>query len=179
MNMRTHGLVATAIVIAAGVLVTNGARAAESMTFDAFSVWQAEARTFRTGPSSASVIGVLRGPLYVETPEGPTRTGSIACPVTIELDLETGKQIGNGRCTITTADEALAFARFQCDGYHLVGCTGTFELTGGSARLEGISGGGPIGIRGDRWVLASESDSEVVQSATGIAFWRGFSLTTP
>ena len=153
--------------------------AGETHSFDAFTVWQARAQTFRTAANSATVVGVLRGPLYVETAEGPTRTGEIACPITIQVDLQSSKQEGRGRCTISTADDALAFASFECTGYHLVGCSGEFRVEGGTQRLEGVSGGGSINVRGDQWAFASESDSEVSQAASGIAFWRGFKLTMP
>ena len=159
-----------------GAGVANGA---ETVTFDAFSVWQAEAQTFRTGDDTATVVGVLRGALYVETDEGPTRTGSIACPMTIEVRLGDARQQGSGRCTITASDGALAFGTLACSGYHLVGCTGEFRIEGGTGRLEGVSGAGPVTLRGDRWVLAAQSDSEVSQAASGIAFWRGFKLTSP
>ncbi len=179
MTSRAHRLLRPWIA-ALGVLAGGGAaKAGETVTFDAFSVWQAEARTFRTGAETGTVVGVLRGALYVETAEGPTRTGSIACPMTIEVSLRDARQQGSGRCTITAPDGALAFGTVVCSGYHLVGCTGEFRIEGGTGRLKGVSGSGPVTLRGDRWVLAGQSDSEVSQAATGIAFWRGFELTTP
>lgn len=178
MKIRNHSLLPS--LLALGAMTAAGvAHGGESVTFNAFSVWQANAQTFQTAASTGTVVGVLRGPLYVETDEGPSRTGSIACPVTIEVDLKSARQEAHGRCTITTADDALAFASFECTGYHLVGCSGEFRLEGGTGRLDGISGGGPVNFRGDRWALAGRSDTEVTQAATGIAFWRGFKLTLP
>lgn len=179
MTIRAHVLVARIALTVAMMVGFSAVHAGETFTFNAFSVWQASAKTFQTGATTGTVVGVLRGPLYVETDEGPTRTGSITCPITLQVDLELASQKGQGRCTITTADDALAFASFECSGYHLVGCSGDFKIEGGTGRLEGVSGGGTMNVRGDRWALASDSDREVTQAATGIAFWRGFRLTMP
>jgi hypothetical protein len=178
-TIRNYGKLIPLVLLIGAATVSGIAHAGETVTFNAFSVWQASAQTFQTATTTGTVFGVLRGPLYVETDEGPTRTGSIACPVTIQVDLQDARQQGRGRCTITTADDALAFASFECSGYHLVGCTGEFKIEGGTSRLKGVTGGGPVTFRGDRWALASASDSEVSQAATGIAFWRDFNLTMP
>jgi hypothetical protein len=158
---------------------TTAASAAETATFNAFSVWQGSARIVQTGATRGTVVGVVRGPMYVETDEGPTRTGGIVCPVTLDVDLENGRQEGHGRCTITANDGALAFGSFQCSGFHMVGCRGDFKLESGTDRLKGVTGNGPIVVKSNRWKLAPDSDTEVSQAATGIAYWSGFSMTMP
>lgn len=179
MSIRLHQLFPILLALGAGMAAPGVAQAGETVTFNAFTVWAASGKTFRTGPERGTVIGVLRGPLYVETEKGPTRTGTISCPVTVEVNLEDARQEGRGRCTITTADDAVAFGLFECTGYHLVGCSGQFKLEGGTGRLEGITGGGPVVLRGDRWVMKDSGPGEYAEVATGIAFWRGFSLTMP
>jgi len=178
-TIRNHFKRIPLVLLIGAATVSGIAHAGETVTFNAFTVWQASAQTFQTAATTGTVVGVLRGPFYVETDEGPTRTGSIVCPITIQVDLQDARQQAAGRCTITTADDALAFASFECSGYHLVGCAGEFKVEGGTGRLEGVTGGGPVNIRGDRWALAADSESEVSQAATGVAFWRGFKLTMP
>jgi hypothetical protein len=167
------------LALAGEVAAPGSALAGETMTFNAFSVWQASGQAFQTAPEGGTVVGVLRGPIYVETTEGPTRTGTIACPVTVHLDLEDARQEARGRCTITTGDDALAFGSFECAGYHLVGCSGEFKLEGGTGRLKGVTGGGPMTLRGDRWVMASGDAEEFSEAASGIAFWREFKISMP
>jgi hypothetical protein len=179
MTIRFHQLIPFVLALATAVIAPRAALAGETMTFNAFSVWKASAQAFQTHAEAGTVIGVLRGPLYVETKEGPTRTGSIACPITIELSLENARQEARGRCTITTGDNALAFGYFECSGFHLVGCSGEFKLEGGTGRLRGVMGGGPMTLRGDEWAMKSGNTGEYDQVATGIAFWRDFSITIP
>jgi hypothetical protein len=179
MTNRFQQLFPVLLALAGAALAPCAVLAGETMTFNAFSVWQASGQAFQTAAEGGTVVGVLRGPLYVETDEGPTRTGTIACPVTMEISLEDARQQAHGRCTITTGDDALAFGSFECSGYHLVGCTGDFKLEGGTGRLKGVKGGGPVILRGDHWVMASGDSGEFSEAASGIAFWRGFAITLP
>ena len=123
------------------------------------------------------MIGTLRGPLFVETDQGPVRAGELLCPATVTVDLESLRQVGAGRCTFTAKDGALAFGSFVCAGYHLVGCTGDFVLDGGTERLEGVTGSGPITIRGDGWLIATDGSGEAAESAVGITVLPDFRLT--
>ena len=179
MSNRLHQLFPILLALAGAVVTPGSALAGETMTFNAFSVWEASGEAFQTAPQRGTVIGVLRGPLYVETDEGPTRTGTIACPVQVSVSLEDASQQAHGRCTITTGDDALAFGSFECSGFHLVGCSGDFKLEGGTGRLKGVTGGGPVTLRGDRWAMASGKSGEFVEAGSGIAFWRGFKINMP
>ena len=179
MKMKIQQLAGCLLLAISTTTLPIASSAAETATFNAFSVWQGSARIVQTGATRGTVVGIVRGPIYVETDEGPTRTGSIVCPVTLEVDLDSSRQEGHGRCTITANDGALAFGSFQCSGFHMIGCRGDFKLESGTDRLQGVTGGGPVIFKSDRWKLAANSDTEVSQAATGIVYWSGFSMTMP
>ena len=174
----TGPMLIVAILVAAQWLPGHGI-AGETITFDAFSVWQAKGRIVRTGAQTGTVLGIIRGPIYVETERGPVGTGDMVCPFSIEVDLETSRQQGSGSCTINTKDDLLLYSRFTCSGYHLVGCTGDFELTGGTGKFDGVTGTGKITFRSDKWELAKGGQNEALEGVTGIAFWRDLTLQLP
>ena len=150
-------LVAPAVAVDAG----------EDTTVKAFAAWQGQGETFRTGSAEATFIGALNGVIYVETENGPVAAGHMTCPAIIEIGLEDATQRGQGRCTITAQDGAQIFAKIACVGVYLVGCNGDLELTGGSARFSGISGGGRVTIRSDTRLIAPLSGDTAREAGTG------------
>jgi len=85
-------------------------------------------------------------------------------------------QAGNGACTFTAADGATAWGEWDCKGYELLGCRGTFKLAGGTARLEGASGEGTMIWRPSAVELKKQLDGATLDNATGILLWRDFKL---
>ena len=162
----------------ATVLVATVAQAEEA-TVEAFSVYRSEGELARTGPDSATFAGTASGLFFVQTSEGPGRPSTIACPVSIEVDLETGAQTGQGKCTIETRDGESVFADWTCNGYHLVGCRGDFTLTGGTGRYEGVSGGGKMTVRSDLHELAVASASTVSRTSQGVIWWEKLRVEVP
>lgn len=173
-------LVAAAIGMVHAPAVSSSA--AEEQTVEAFSVWHARGQLFKTGENIGTFVGALRGRFFVVTPEGPVEAGTIVCPGTLEVDLEDASQTGLGRCVITGEKNAQAFANWTCSGYHLVGCSGDFTLTGGTGKFAGVTGGGPFVIRSSIHGLAKNSSKTNVvidEASVGIAHWKELRYKLP
>lgn len=146
----------------------------------ALSAWEGAGQFVRSGPTQAFFVGGFKGTFFVQSQEGSLDAARIVCPGTMELNLEDFAQTGDGRCAITTLGGDQAFATWSCKGAHLVGCTGEFTLTGGTGRLEGITGGGPMVLRSAFAAAAAETLGEGVKEVgTGIAIWPKLSYTIP
>jgi hypothetical protein len=166
------GAVAGAVLLAAPAL-------AEEQTVSAFSVWQVEGALVQTGEQSATFAGVLEGTVYVETERGPVAAGTISCPATVEVALDTGRQSGLARCAFLAGDDSRLFADLRCDGVHLVGCSGTFDITGGSGRFAGVQGQGPVIVRGDFRSVSLDPSGALRESVSGIMYWPELTYTLP
>lgn len=155
--------------------------AAEEQTIDAFSVWKARGHLFKTDESTGTFVGALSGKFYVDTAEGPIEAGTIVCPGTLEVDLEDASQSGQGRCVITTINDAQVFANWKCSGYHLVGCRGEFTLTGGTGKFSDVTGGGPFTLRTTihRTVTSAKTAASVDEASIGIAYWKELRYKLP
>ncbi len=173
-------LMLTAAAIGMAYAAAASAAASEEQTIDAFSVWQARGHMYKMGENIGMFVGALQGPFFVETPEGPVGAGTIICPGLLKVNLEDGSQTGEGSCVITGEKGAQVFANWTCSGYHLVGCTGKFTLTGGTGRFSKVTGGGPITVRTTlRKAAVAANRKSAVETAVGIAFWKGLTYKLP
>jgi len=103
----------------------------------------------------------------------------MSCPAAIDIELETGRQRGEARCAFLSGDDSRLFADLRCDGVHLVGCSGTFDITGGSGRFAGVQGNGPVIIRADFHTITLEPGAALRRSAAGIMYWPALRYTLP
>lgn len=163
-----------ALLAAVPALAQDGG---ETVTLDAFSIWEATGATQRVGPSTTMFAGEMSGPYFIDAGEGPVPAGVISCVGALEADAETGAQAGAARCRLVAADGAAAFGRFSCAGWRLVGCVGRFTLDGGEGRLAGVSGEGPIVIRRYGTEFAVTDAGAVAAHALGVASWKAFTIT--
>jgi hypothetical protein len=150
--------------------------AAETVTIDAISIWQASGTVIAAGPSAHAFAGEMRGPYLIDAGAGPVLAGTIACVGVLEADDVTGRQAGSARCVLSAADGASAYGRFSCEGWRLVGCVGPFVLEGGEGRLAGVRGEGPIMLRRHETALAVDGAGRVTEAGLGVASWKGFTL---
>jgi hypothetical protein len=167
-----------AVYFAMAHLLPSQGIAGETVSFDAFSVWKASGRMIRTGEQASTFVGIVRGPVYIETERGPVGAGDMICPVRVEVDIESARQTGSGKCTFTTKEGKHLYSNFTCSGFHLIGCKGDFEFTGGTEEFSGLTGKAKFTVRSDKWEMTSDGSGEVKEAATGIAFWRELSITT-
>lgn len=162
------------VVLMIGFGGTEPGSAAEQRSVDAFAAWQGRGQVYQTGPDAATFVGAFSGRFYLESGQGPLDASYLTCPGIIEINLKDGSQTGQGRCTITAEDGARVFAQWRCSGRHLAGCDGEFTLTGGSGRLTGIKGGGPMVVRsGLAEIVAGMPGNMVQEAAAGVIIWRG------
>ena len=157
-----------------------GVAAAEEGTVRATSAWVAEGRYFEVKEDQALFVGAFAGVMYVETKQGTLDAAKILCPGMIEINLSNGTQSGEGRCIITTRDNARVYAIWRCAGEHTSGCTGTFTLAGGTGRFKGITGNSAFEVRNQLSELAVSSGEDSVQgAAAGVAVWPALTYKIP
>lgn len=178
MNTKAIALIILGVAISALLANTAfAAPAAQHRTLDAFSVWQSEAQVVPISSGMAVVAGTLGGPLYIETDDGPEDSGDVSCPATIELNLKTGHQIGQGYCTFTAYDGAKTFGSWRCEGALADGCDGDFNITGGTGRFASITGKSEISFFASRHDIRLTEQTTVADKAGGITVWPGLSVT--
>lgn len=166
------------LAVALTLLATAAPAMAQSepQVFNAFAVATAKGSIVRSGEKQAMIVATLTGPMYVETDEGPVEAGGVSCAASLQLDGETKHQSGSGSCTFSAPDGATAWGKWDCSGYELVGCRGKLAITGGTGRLQGISGEGAMIWRPSTRDLKRQIDSTTEIVANGILVWREFTL---
>lgn len=148
----------------------------EAQTFNAFAVVVANGSIVRAAEKQFMLVGNIAGPFFIETDEGPVQAGRVACATSARIDQATRTHSATGACTFAAEDGATAWGEWQCTGYELVGCRGTFKLTGGTGRLTGASGEGALIWRPTAHELKKQLDGNTLDNATGILMWREFKL---
>lgn len=147
-------------------------KAAEEITVQAFATWQSEGRLFRVGEDKALFVGGLRGIMFVENGKGELNTAKIVCPAMMEVRFEDAHMTGEGRCIITGVKGNRVFGKWRCAGIALIGCKGVFELTAGTGKFQGITGGGPIVFRSAITQFTRKSSEDNVKSiGMGLTVW--------
>lgn len=149
----------------------------EAQTFNAFATVVANGTIVRAADKLAMAVGTLVGPFYIETDEGPQQAGSVTCAVSARADQASLRLTASGACSFAANDGATAWGEWDCAGYQLVGCRGTFKLTGGTARLAGVTGESTLIWRPTAHEFRKQLDDATLDNATGILLWRDFKLT--
>jgi hypothetical protein len=169
----------SAVLFAATTLLLAAAvQAEEAAGIDAFATWEVDATAVKSGPEEATLAGSLAGPVFVETSKGPTYAGEVVCPGTLTISLADGSQTGEGVCSFRAKDGAELYGKWRCAGYHMVGCKGDFVVSGGSGRLEGMTGKSQLLIRGELVDAAKAAGSGDANRAVGIIVWHNLVAAT-
>lgn len=161
-----------AALFAATLGLSAAVQAEEAAGIDAFATWDLEGTVVKSGPDEATLVGSLEGPVFVDTGKGPTYAGQVLCPGTLTISLKDSSQTGEGVCAFHAKDGAEAYGKWRCAGYHMVGCKGDFVLTGGSGRLEGVTGKSELLLRGELLDIAKSAGPGATQHAVGIMLWH-------
>ena len=172
MTKLSRALAGALVLLAAAPAVAQD----DIQNFNAFAVVLANGTIVRAGEKQLVVAATLAGPLFVETDEGPQQAGRVGCALSSKIDQASRKTSATGACTFTANDGATAWGEWDCAGYELVGCRGTFKLTGGTGRFEGASGESTLLWRPTAHELKKQLDGMVLDNATGIVLWREFKL---
>ena len=148
----------------------------EQQAFNAFAVVSANGSIVRAAEKQVMVVATLSGLFFIESVEGPIHAGRATCAASSRVDQASRKVAANGACTFTATDGAAAWGDWSCEGYELLGCRGTFKLTGGTGRLDGASGESTLLWRPSAHEFKKQLDGSVLDNATGILVWRDFKL---
>lgn len=177
----TRHFVSTAL--AAAIFAAAGAPAAtagEEATVKASAAWVGQGRIFKTGVNHAMFLGAWAGVLYVESEEGKLDAVELICPGTVDIELKSGAQEGSGKCAITDEDGDQVFAEWNCDGKELMGCKGTFTLTSGTGKFEGITGKSPLKARtAFSEIVVDLKSGAVAESGAGLLVLPELTYTLP
>ena len=168
-----------AVLLCALPLGAAAVAAEATPTVTAFATWTLQGVAVRAAPPPVALVGRPRGPLFVDAGADPVLAGRVICPGTLTVQLADGSQQGEGVCAFTAKDGAEAYGSWTCSGYHLVGCKGSFSFTGGSGRLEGITGGSDLLIRGELLGVARATGQATGDEVLGIMLWRNLAGTLP
>jgi hypothetical protein len=169
------------LLMAATLTLAAGAGwAAEERTVRASAAWAGQGRFIPTGTGTAYFVGAFSGIMFVENDQGALNAAKILCPGTLEVDINNGKQRGEGRCVMTASEGDQVYAQWSCAGTHLIECKGPFTLTGGTGRFKGITGQGDFRVRSAIAELALGRLGEGIQeTAAGLAEWPSFRYRIP
>lgn len=167
-------LLATALALAPG---TGGA--AEEREVKASAAWIAQGRFVPSGEGKVFFVGVFTGIMFVDKAEGWLNAMSLVCPGTLEVEINGGRQHGEGRCLLRVDDTHQVFARWSCAGTHQVECTGPFTLVGGTGRFAGITGQGQLRLRTGFAELKAPPEEMMRETAAGLAEWTSLRYRIP
>ena len=173
--------VATAVLAMLAALGSSSldAGAGEARTVKATSAWVGQGQLIPTGSNWLYFVGSFRGTIFVENNEGELHAGKILCPGTVEVNVASGAQRGEGRCVITKNRTDQIFARWSCTGTHGVECKGAFELTSGTGKFSGIQGRGEIRVRTGLGEVSPAEGPELRETGVGLAEWPALTYTIP
>lgn len=143
--------------------------AAEAGTVQVTIPWQGEGRIYRVAPERMKFLGEIEGVMYIESSKGEMHEAFVSCPISQELDLESGTTTAEGECEITASSDTVLFAALSCKG-EVGNCRGEFKLTGGLGNFAGISGSGALRVRSPIRALAADLGSgAVLRIGSGLA----------
>jgi hypothetical protein len=167
------------LVVAPLTVEVAPAAAAEEGTAQAVAAWQGQGRFFQTAADQALFFGAFGGTLFLQDDKGALHAAKILCPAMLELNLNDGTQSAEGRCIMTARSGDRAFGRWRCTGKSLQGCTGRFELIGGTGKLLGITGESEFVVRSAIAEFAVKGDESVQETAAGLAVWPALKYRIP
>ncbi len=157
------------VLVAMALLGCSISLTAEPLSLRAMIPWDGEGRVFRIDTDTMMFLGAYEGIIYIETSEGELNEGFVMCPATQKLNLKTGTTTAEGHCMITPSGGDTVYAKWTCSG-EPGQCRGTFTLTGGTGRFEGITGSSQLAVRSPlRALVADMSDGRVMRVASGLA----------
>jgi len=153
------------------------AHAAEE-TVQIMGPWKSNGRIFLIGPDKLKFMGALEGVMYIQDAKGAFDAAAFKCPATIILDTKSGKTEMKGNFIITGRTGDMVFADLNAAG--IIGASqGTFTLTGGTGKFEGITGSGDVLIRTALGSMAVGLESGAYLEALGLAMWPSLKITIP
>ncbi len=175
----TRSLLIAAIFCLLAIGYSGQALAGEQASFRALSAWQGMGATFHVEQNEAFVVGAMGGLFFIDGGKGSLDASALMCPVTVSINMQTGSRKAEGRCIITDRDGDKIWAKWSCKG-DARGCKGPFDLTGGTGKFIGITGGDTFILRiALRELVGAPSADSFQQVAAGLAIWPKFHYRIP
>jgi hypothetical protein len=147
----------------------------EEQQFHAFAVVTASGKAAREG-TKERIEATLSGPFFIETDEGPIHSGKISCTSASVADTASARTEAKGSCIVTAEDGATSTGQFDCAGYSLIGCRGSFKIVSGTARFADVVGEATIVWRPTSTELKAQIASGTIKDATGLLMFRDFKV---
>ena len=141
--------------------------------------WEGEGTIHVIGVNQVLFLGAFNGILYVENEQGGLDGAFVTCPGTQHIKTENNESFGAGYCEITVSSTDVVYAEWDCTG-KVGDCKGSFRLTSGLGRFEGIKGGSDFRIRSVLGALVKGLGSgSVVRAGKGIALLPNLKVIIP
>ena len=98
------------------LLLACSALYAEERNLQALMQWEGEGNVYSIGANRMLFLGNMEGILYVENEKGDIDGAFVECPISQEIDLETGEAVATGYCEISISAEDVVYAELDCKG---------------------------------------------------------------
>lgn len=173
-------IIAVTAFVAAGAFAPKTAVAEEEINLEAMATWESKGSLFLVGEKQGLFVGGFSGIMFVGNGEGALNAARIVCPGMMDIDLSSMHTEGSGRCIITGSSGHRVFAKWDCAGIAMVGCVGTFTVTAGTGRFQGVTGGGDFVLRSAIGALQADfASGDVTTLGLGLALWPKLTLKLP
>ena len=133
------------VALALSLLPWTGNAAGEE-SLRAVMSWSGHGQFLQINLNEQDFLGMIEGILYIETSEGVLDEAFMECTVKLRIHTRDKETNAEGNCLIIQSGEDNVFAEYQCNGPPGA-CNGSFNLTGGTGRFEGIQGKSELIIR--------------------------------
>jgi hypothetical protein len=131
--------------------------------------WSGDGTIHSIGTHRLLFMGEFEGIMYAENAEGELDAAFASCPATQYIDTDSQQTEAKGYCNIAITGEDTVYAEWNCEG-KVGACKGSFILTGGTGRFEGVTGSSELTVRSVlSAVVAGMSSGSVVRAASGLA----------
>ena len=141
--------------------------------------WDAMGSIYHIATDKVLFMGEMEGIMYVEKAQGELDLAFASCPGSQQIDMPSKATSASGHCIIAISDEDTVYATWECTGKIGV-CTGTFKLTGGTGRFQGITGSSELQVRSVLSALVVEmGHGSNVTAESGLAVLPKLSYKIP
>ncbi len=161
------------------LLASSAALQARQETLEIIMPWDGQGTIFHIGVEKRLFMGAFEGIMYIKKDAGELDAAFADCPAVMHIDIKSRATSADGYCVIVASEGDTVYAKWSCKGKVGV-CKGTFELTGGTGTLEGITGKSELKIRSVMGpLLLGMADGSTLRAASGLAVFPKLTYRVP